>query len=300
MGKIRIKTIGLEEVEKKQKKDAVKRREAKKFKKETLRDKSLRQAQDKSLRQARSEQGRTTQDRVKAPQVKGAAPTLPKASKGLGRMKQVEVAEEEVKKQQAAAKLVEKKRFSPQGRRERTHGKKYKEVQSKVKKGTEYSIKDALGLIKKISYVKFDATIDAHLNVREIGIKGEVSFPHGTGKKTKVAVVNDDVFKQIEAGDIDFDVLIARPSDMPKLAKHAKVLGPRGLMPSPKTGTISDDTASIVKKFSSGAVRYKTEAKAPIIHQSVGKLSNSPEELAENIEAFLKSVGTRNIESAYL
>ena len=125
-------------------------------------------------------------------------------------------------------------------------------------------------------------------------------MPHGTGKQSKVAILTDEVIKLIEQGKIDFDVLIARPTDMPKLVKFAKVLGPKGLMPNPKAGTVSEKPEEAVKKFTSGVIRFKTEAKFPLLHQSIGKLSFRDEQLVDNIAVFLKAVKPQNITTVYL
>jgi large subunit ribosomal protein L1 len=146
----------------------------------------------------------------------------------------------------------------------------------------------------------FDESVELHLVVEEQGLKGEVELPHSTGKTVRVAIVDDKVLAAIEAGKIDFDVLITHPSYMPKLAKFAKVLGPKGLMPNPKAGTISPNPEEVAKKFQKGVLRWKTEPKATLIHQMLGKISMKEEEIKENIEAFFKSVGTKNIKKAYL
>ncbi|KKQ36631.1 MAG: 50S ribosomal protein L1 [Candidatus Roizmanbacteria bacterium GW2011_GWA2_37_7] len=123
---------------------------------------------------------------------------------------------------------------------------------------------------------------------------------HGTGKSVKVAIVDDVVLAKIGKGVLDFDILISHPSFMNKLAKYAKVLGPKGLMPNPKAGTIGPEPEKLAEKFKKGTVRWKTEPKFPLIHQIVGKISLKPEQIAENTRSFIQSVGTKNITKAYI
>jgi ribosomal protein L1 len=180
------------------------------------------------------------------------------------------------------------------------HGKKYAAAQKLVEKGKFYTISEAISVLKKAKYAKFEESVEVHVNVEKTGLKGEVELPHSTGKTTRVAVVSDELLKDLESGTINFDILVTHPSFMPKLAKFAKLLGPRGLMPNPKSGTISTTPEELVKKFTGGAIRWKTEPKFPIIHQMVGKVSLDDNKIAENVTQLLKSVGKGNILNAYL
>jgi large subunit ribosomal protein L1 len=272
MGKIRTKLIGLEEVEKKQKEDAKVRREEKK-KREGVKVK-------------------------------------PSGGKGGERMKQVEVSEEALKKMEKAKEILEKPSFAkateaeekttPKKIKKRSRGRNYLAAKKKIDKNKKYDVKTAISILQKIKFTKFDETIELHINTKENNIKGEVILPRGTGKETRVAIVDDKILAEIEKGNLNFDVLVTHPSYMPKLVKFAKVLGPKGLMPNPKAGTISDKPKEAAKKFKGGAIRFKTEIKFPIIHQAVGKLSFKEEDLAKNITVFLKAVGISKIASAFL
>jgi large subunit ribosomal protein L1 len=142
--------------------------------------------------------------------------------------------------------------------------------------------------------------VEIHLNVDRTGLRGEVELPYSTGKKIRVAIVDDKVLAEIEKGQINFDVLIAHPSFMPKLVKYARVLGPKGLMPNPKNGTISTNPEEAAKKFQKGVLHWKTESKFPLIHQMLGKIFQKEEELEENIKSFLKAVRLSHIKEAYL
>ncbi len=182
----------------------------------------------------------------------------------------------------------------------KTHGKKLKAMQKLVDPKKTYTVSEAVKLLKKLSYTKFDGSVELHLNVDETGLKGEVELPHATGKTVRIKIVDDKVLENLEKGIMDFDMLITHPSYMPKLARFAKVLGPKGLMPNPKAGTISPKPEEVAAKFQKGALRFKTEPKFPLMHQMVGKLSFEDKALEENIEAFLKAVGAVHISKAFL
>ncbi len=155
-------------------------------------------------------------------------------------------------------------------------------------------------LLEKLQRNKFDETVELHLNTVSTGIFGNVTLPHGTGKKTRVAIANDGLIAEIEKGIINFDILLAAPDLMPKLARVAKVLGPRGLMPNPKNGTITQNPEEVIKKYEGGQISFKTEAKSPIMHLTVGKMSFGVKKLTENIESMLKAVKKSNIANATL
>ncbi len=264
MGKIRTKIIGAEDVEKEQAEKAKARREAKK---------SNRLAQDKS----KKAKNNTSEDIVEE-------------KKPVSEPEMKETSEKKHKKEQIKEVIAAKK----------TRGKKYLASKKMVDQKKKYSVKEAINLLKKMKYASFDESVELHLNVLEDNIKGEVILPAGTGKTVRVAIVDDDVITNIEAGKIDFDVLISTPQMMPKLVKFAKVLGPKGLMPNPKAGTVTDKPEEAVKKFQGGSIRYKTEPKFPLIHQTVGKMSFKDEDLIENTKSLLKAVGSKNITAAFI
>ena len=179
-------------------------------------------------------------------------------------------------------------------------GKKHKEALKKVNNKRVYTLADSLPVLKKIKYANFDETVELHLNVDEQGLKGEVSLPHSTGKTIRVKIADDKLLENLDNGIIDFDVLVAHPSFMVKLSKYARVLGPKGLMPNPKSGTVSTSPEEVVKKFEKGTLRWKTEPKFPLIHQLIGKISFDEKLLVENAEAFIKAVGKPHIKDAFI
>lgn len=198
------------------------------------------------------------------------------------------------------AKKVEDTKRAKKGK-SHARGSKYakalKQIDSEKK---TYSVAEAIPVLKKIAYAKFPEAVELHLNVDKTGLKGEVDLPHSTGKTVRVAVVDDALLEKIEEGKIEFDILVSHPSFMPKLAKYAKILGPRGLMPNPKAGTVSPKPEEVVKKFEKGVLQWKSEPKAPIVHQMVAKLASSEKEIEENVMVFLNSVGKAHISTAFI
>lgn len=171
---------------------------------------------------------------------------------------------------------------------------RYKNLKKEVDPQLKYAPGQATALTIKTANAGFDESLEVHLALTE-KVSGTVTLPHGTGKKVRVAVADEAIIAKIEKGQINFDVLVATPAMMPKLAKLARVLGPKGLMPNPKTGTITDNPAQAVKKLEAGQTRFKSEPKAPLLHFSIGKISFGEEKLTANLTAFLTAVGKKNI-----
>jgi large subunit ribosomal protein L1 len=192
-------------------------------------------------------------------------------------------------------------------------GKNYRKVAELLEKGKVYSLADALELATKTNPVKFDASVEFHIRLgvdprqADQNIRSTVSLPNGSGKTVRVAVfapeaehaaakkagadiVGDEAFlKQLEKEEINFDTLIATPQYMPKLGKFARLLGPRGLMPNPKAGTVATDVVKAVTEAKAGKVEYRVD-KQGIVHLSIGKVSFGAEKLAANAKAFFDSL----------
>lgn len=204
-------------------------------------------------------------------------------------------AEEKVEpKTQVEQKPEEKKEKKQKAGKARERSGNYQAAKQKVE-DRAYSLGEALTLLKDTHLASFDETVELHINTLNTGISGSVTLPHGTGRETRVAIATDELIAEVEKGKVNFDILVAEPTMMAKLARVAKVLGPRGLMPNPKSGTITDKPETLVEKFKKGQVNFKTEAKAPIIHLSVGKLSFGDDKLKENIEVAISAVKRGNI-----
>lgn len=258
MGKIRIKTIGTPEEEQKNQAQAKKRAEAKKH----------------------AEKEKVTAPLI-ANEVKSQIPER--------RQSQPEIAtSSSTPRDDKPKKSMVKKEKG--GVTKKTRSEKYKTAAKLVDKNKTYSLKDALELLPKLKIATFDETVELHINTVETGISGIIILPHGSGKQVRVTIADDSIIEDILKGKIDFDILIATPAMMPKLAKVAKILGPKGLMPNPKNGTITANPEEAAKKFAGGQMRYKTEAKNPIMHLIVGKTSFGEKKLAENIGAMLKAI----------
>lgn len=191
--------------------------------------------------------------------------------------------------------------------------KKRKLANAKVDSNKAYSLKEASSLVKEINTTKFDSSVDLHIKLgvdpkkADQAIRGTVSLPHGTGKTKKVLVLCtpdkeeaakaagadfvglDEFITKIEGGWTDVDVIIATPSVMPKIGKLGKVLGPRNLMPNPKTGTVTNDVANAVNEVKGGKIAFKVD-KVGIIHASIGRVSFAPDKIAENSQELINAI----------
>lgn len=205
-------------------------------------------------------------------------------------------------------------------------GRKYQEVAKLVEKGKVYGLKEALELAIKTSPVKFDASVEVHAKLgvdprqADQNIRTTMVLPNGNGKTVRVAVFapldvcksaksagadiaeDEEFLKQLEKGVIDFDVLISTPQYMPKLGKFARLLGPKGLMPNPKAGTVTMDVEKAVKEAKAGKVEYRVDKQA-IVHIGIGKVSFGADKLLANAEAFfdsLKSQKPASLKGSYV
>jgi len=174
--------------------------------------------------------------------------------------------------------------------KKKIRSKKYVTKRSCVDKTKTYSTSEAVSLIKNLSYSKFDGTITLDGVVGETGKIGTFSLPHSTGKLVAVVIADDKVIEKIAAGNIDFDVLLTTPAFMPKLAKYARILGPKGLMPNPKNGTVTSKPKEKKAELEKGSFDLKTEKKRPVIHVTVGKVSHDTKNLVKNIDYLLDSL----------
>lgn len=267
MGKIRVRTIGDESQEQEEQKKLKEKREQKKL--------------------------------AKAPGLKGGE-KITAVGPTIEELEAEEATKEEAQADSGEEKKEGKKSKKAKFLKAKVIGKRYKENQSLVAKETVYPLSNGVTILKKFKVGKFDETVELHINVKEKGMNGQIALPHGTGKQVRVKVADDALIAEIEKGKIDFDVLVASPSMMPKLAKVARILGPKGLMPNPKTGTITDKPEALIEKLTKGQISYKTEAQAPIIHLSVGKVSFDDKKLEDNIKMVVKTIGTEKISSVTL
>lgn len=195
----------------------------------------------------------------------------------------------------------------------KTRSKRYKESLKNTEIAKAYQLKDAIGLLKKMAQPKFDGSVDLHFNLNvdtkkpEQMVRGTVVLPHGTGKKIRIAVFckgehervakeaqadfvgANDLIDKVAAGFMDFDCAIASPEMMKELSKLGKVLGPRGLMPSPKTGTVTNEIKKAIEDVKKGKVEFRTDKQGGI-HLSVGKISFEESQLLDNANAIIDAL----------
>lgn len=240
-------------------------------------EKALREAEEKAEKEARKEAGDT------APQDEDAEANVKKGPKPVVRPR------------------IERR------------SKGYRKVAELVEKDKVYGLAEALELVAKTSSVKFDASVEVHIRLgvdprqADQNVRATVSLPNGTGKTVRVAVFapeadhaaakkagadvigDEDFLKQLDKEELNFDILVATPQYMPKLGKYARLLGPRGLMPNPKAGTVATDVAKAVSDAKTGKVEYRVDKQA-IVHLAIGKVSFGADKLAANAKAFFDSL----------
>jgi large subunit ribosomal protein L1 len=193
------------------------------------------------------------------------------------------------------------------------HGKNYRDAAKKLEEGKAYSPKEALALVKELSSAKFDETVEVSIRLgvdtrkADQNVRGSISLPNGTGKQVRVAVFaegakaeeakaagadvvgSDELVAEVQKGNIDFDAVIATPNLMGKVGRLGRILGPRGLMPNPKLGTVTMDVEKMVKELKAGRVEYRAD-RYGICHVPLGKVSFTPEQLTENYAALYTEI----------
>lgn len=249
------------------------------------------------------------------------------AKAGKRSAKSLKEAEEKQAKEERKAHAAEdasaekpKPAVKPTRTRLERSGKKFRSAAAKIEKGKLYTAAEALELATQTNPVKFDATVELHVNlnvdpkVADQNVRDNLVLPAGTGKQVRIAVFADDkvdnadlagvetITKALEKGSIDFDVLIATPANMPKLGKYARLLGPRGLMPNPKSGTVTSDVQKAVNEAKAGRVEYRVDSTG-IVHLGIGKVSFGKDKLLQNFQAVAASIKSNkpaSVKSGYI
>ena len=249
-------------------------------------------------------------DAVQAEQSEATAKAGKRSAKS-----QKEAAEKQAKEERKASGETEeskpKQPVKPTRSRLERRGKHFRKSAEQIDKSKLYTLEEAVQLAKKTSHVKFDATVELHMNLgvdprhADQNIRDNLVLPSGTGKTVRIAVLTDDtatakkagadiagtddLLAELDKGNLNFDILIATPALMAKLGKYARVLGPRGLMPNPKSGTVTTDIDRAVAEAKAGRVEYRVDSTG-IVHIGIGKVSFTSKQLLDNLSAVLTSV----------
>ena len=265
------------------------------------------------------EEAKVTAPEVEAPVAKTEEKFAKSGKKSKKHIEEVKAEEERQARKAARAEAEAEAAEKPKGAKPITRplierrGKNYRKAAEKIEKGKVYSLADALKLAVETNPVKFDATVEAHVRLgvdprqADQNIRTTVVLPNGTGKTVRVAVFapldqakvakaagadiaeDEEFLKRLDKGEIAFDVLISTPQYMPKLGKYARMLGPKGLMPNPKAGTVTMDLEKAVKEAKAGKVEYRVD-KQSIVHIGLGKVSFGADKLLENANVFFDSL----------
>ncbi len=198
--------------------------------------------------------------------------------------------EGKVKKTSLASKNRQRKKGIPSGS-------KYLKARKLIDQSKVYLPKEAVSLLVKTAWANFNEAAEAHLVIKQKGFSAQVNFPYDQGKKKVIAVADDEkTMAKIKSGNIDFDVLLATPKAMTKLVPYARILGPRGLMPNPKEGTITDNPTKRAKELEEAGIKVKTEKNFPLMHVVFGRLNQKEAELEENLKFLVRTISSQNIE----
>lgn len=233
------------------------------------------------------------------------------------------VAKEERKESADSADEKPKQHSNPTRTRLKRRGKAFQKSAELITEGKAYSLNEAVALARKTSHVKFDASVELHINLNvdprqaDQNIRDNLVLPAGTGKTVKIAVLTEDdaaakaagadiagvdnVLAELEKGVISFDILISTPALMARLGKYARTLGPRGLMPNPKSGTVTNDVNKAIAEAKAGKVEYRVDTTG-IVHLAVGKVSFTEVQLMKNVDAVIASIKSNkpnSIKSSY-
>ena len=221
--------------------------------------------------------------------------------------KQIEEAKKEM--QEEEKKIEEEKAQEKKAKKDGAkskkllHGKKYLAAHAMIDQDKVYSIDEGIEKVLETSITKFDPTVEVHARVNLTGLRGTIVLTAGAPKEKRVAIADeknvDEIVAKAKSGKIDFDVLLATPAVMPKLAAAAKILGPKGIMPSPKSGTVVEDTKTAAEEIKSGKVEYKQDAQKNI-HLAIAKASFGKEKIQENLMVFLKVLPKNKVQSLFL
>jgi large subunit ribosomal protein L1 len=175
----------------------------------------------------------------------------------------------------------------------------YKSARTKIDRNKNYTVPSALKLLKEISYSKFDPTVELHVTTKTSPLSANITLPHAGAKEKKIEIASEKTIEKLTKGVVDYDLLLATADMMPKLVPFARILGPKGLMPNPKNGTLIK-SAKDADRFSGNTLTLKTQKDANAIHTVVGKLSHKESDLEDNIKAIVAGVGEKQIVKLFI
>lgn len=226
-----------------------------------------------------------------------------KSVKELGAAKVIE--KPSVKMEESAEKIEKEKPKKIKKGKAKIRSKKYKAALDLIDRNKLYDVKEAIELVKKTSLTRFDGNVEAHIRIinkanQPESLRGLIKYPYSTGKKIKVVILDEKLIGEIlKTKKTDFDLALANPEMMSHVAKLAKILGPRGKMPNPKSGTITSEPQKTKKEFEEGRGEFKTDSFG-IIHQVIGKVSFETEKIEENLKTLLLVLPPEKISTIYL
>lgn len=296
--------------------------------KKQLAKKPVKQEEDALVAKLKAELGIAEEERAKAEEASKSEPVKTAAGGAEERSrastaasKASEDALEKLRRQdpqrrdEQASGTTDRRRKKPQQQvlPKKQRSKKYQQALGKIDKNQAYPLSQAVKLAKDVSYSQFGGSLEVHINTNQKNIRGLINLPHLSGKKLTILafgkgakeagtdlVGDDSTLTEIEQSKINFDILVTTPEWMPKIAKLAKVLGPKGLMPNPKNNTVTADLKKVITELQSGKTEYKTDKDAQVMHLGVGKLNQGDQELEQNIKVLLTTIGKSKITKAVL
>jgi len=197
------------------------------------------------------------------------------------------------------------KKKTTKAKKAKVRSKKYQEVAAQIDRNKKYSLEESIELVKKTSTTKFDGNIEVHIRVlgksgKPEQVRGLIQYPHSTGRSVKVVILDDEVIEEItKTGKVEADIYLATPAQMPKVGKLARILGPKGKMPNPKSGTVTMDPEKTKKEMEAGQAEYKTDSYG-IIHQVIGKVSADTKLIEENYKTLFALLPKEKVDSITL
>lgn len=267
---------------------------------------ALKEAEEmlKRLKEAENKESKPKEEEQVEKEEVAGSPAGEAGDKEENKKKSAKVAEKKVEGVEKKPKKTSTKKKSAGPK---IRSKKYQEKLALVDRNKTYSLNEALDLVKKTSYTKFEASVEMHIHLTspknkkvKQELRGILQFPHAIGKEPKVGVIDEAMAEKIlKDKKTEFDILLAKPEMMPKIARCAKILGPQGKMPNPKTGTVTSDPEKTIKEIKSGRIEYKSDD-TDNVHQMIGKVSFDNKKLEENYRAIFTAIGANRIQSVTL